>query len=33
SFIAPVACAQISGFGINSYLLGLQAAIALISKT
>lgn len=30
SLIAPVAYGQISGFGINSYLLGLQAAMALI---
>ncbi len=27
SFIAPVAVGQISGFGANSYLLGLQALI------
>jgi len=33
SLIAPVARGQISGFGINSYILGLQAAISLISKT
>ena len=32
SLIAPVASGQISGFGINSYLLGLQAAIQLIQK-
>lgn len=30
SLIAPVAKGQISGFGINSYLLGLSAAIDLI---
>lgn len=30
SVIAPVAAGQISGFGKNSYILGLQAAIALI---
>lgn len=30
SLIAPVAVGQISGFGINSYLLGLSAAIDLI---
>ncbi|MDD4178710.1 MAG: type II 3-dehydroquinate dehydratase [Candidatus Margulisbacteria bacterium] len=30
SVIAPVAIGQISGFGINSYLLGLKAAIDLI---
>ncbi|MBN2097123.1 MAG: type II 3-dehydroquinate dehydratase [Candidatus Omnitrophica bacterium] len=29
SLIAPVAQGQVSGFGINSYLLGLQAAINL----
>lgn len=28
SLIAPVAVGQISGFGVDSYLLGLQAAIA-----
>ena len=32
SVIAPVAIGQISGFGINSYLLGLKAAIDLIKK-
>ena len=32
SVIAPVAVGQISGFGVNSYLLGLQAAIDLISR-
>ena len=32
SLIAPVCCGQISGFGVNSYLLGLQAAIDLIKK-
>lgn len=32
SVIAPVAVGQISGFGINSYLLGLKAAIELIKK-
>lgn len=31
SLIAPVAKGQISGFGLNSYLLGLQAAIGLIN--
>jgi len=30
SLIAPVAHGQISGFGVNSYLLGLQAAINLL---
>ena len=32
SMIAPVAVGQISGFGINSYLLGLKAAIDLLRK-
>lgn len=32
SVIAPVAVGQISGFGVNSYLLGLKAAIELIRK-
>ena len=30
SVIAPVAAGQIAGFGMNSYLLGLRAAIDLI---
>jgi len=30
SVIAPVARGQISGFGVNSYLLGLRAAVDLI---
>ena len=30
SLIAPVASGQVSGFGVNSYLLGRQAAIQLI---
>ncbi len=30
SVIAPIALGQISGFGINSYLLGLRVAVALI---
>ncbi len=29
SFIAPVAAGQISGFGVESYLLGLRAAVSL----
>ncbi|NOY52241.1 MAG: type II 3-dehydroquinate dehydratase [Deltaproteobacteria bacterium] len=29
SFIAPVAAGQISGFGMESYLLGLRAAVSL----
>ncbi|MDD5491755.1 MAG: type II 3-dehydroquinate dehydratase [bacterium] len=32
SMVAPAAAGQISGFGINSYLLGLQAAAALCKK-
>jgi 3-dehydroquinate dehydratase-2 len=32
SVIAPVAVGQISGFGLNSYLLGLRAAVALIKQ-
>jgi len=32
SLIAPVSRGQISGFGVNSYLLGLQAAIDLSKK-
>jgi len=32
SVIAPVAAGQISGFGINSYLLGLKAAVDLLGK-
>jgi len=30
SMIAPVAVGQISGFGVNSYLLGLKAAVDLL---
>jgi 3-dehydroquinate dehydratase-2 len=32
SVIAPVAVGQISGFGIHSYVLGLQAAMGLLKK-
>jgi len=32
SLIAPVAKGQVSGFGIDSYLLGLQATIKLIKS-
>lgn len=32
SLIAPVAAGGVSGFGIDSYLLGLQAAIRLIKS-
>ncbi|MCL6479442.1 MAG: type II 3-dehydroquinate dehydratase [Peptococcaceae bacterium] len=32
SVIAPVAAGQISGFGADSYLLGLQAACGLVKK-
>lgn len=30
SVIAPVAVGQVSGFGLNSYLLGLRAAVSLL---
>jgi 3-dehydroquinate dehydratase-2 len=30
SLVAPVVCGQISGFGIKSYLFGLQALIGII---
>ena len=33
SLIAPVACGQVSGFGIDSYILGLQGAIKLAKTT
>jgi 3-dehydroquinate dehydratase-2 len=33
SVIAPVAVGQVSGFGINSYLLGLKAAVDLLKKS
>ena len=32
SYIAEVALGQIAGFGVNSYLLGLRAALGLIQK-
>ena len=32
SLIAPVAKGQVCGFGVNSYMLGLQAVIQLISR-
>lgn len=32
SLVSPVAVGQVSGFGINSYLLGLEAAIRMIKK-
>lgn len=32
SLVAPVAKGQVSGFGIDSYLLGLEAAIRLIQN-
>jgi 3-dehydroquinate dehydratase-2 len=32
SLISPVCVGQVSGFGINSYLLGLEAAIRTIKK-
>ena len=32
SLIAPVSYGQISGFGVNSYSLGLRAAIQLLGK-
>jgi 3-dehydroquinate dehydratase-2 len=33
SLIAPVACGSISGFGLDSYLLGLDAAVATVRKS
>jgi len=30
SFISPVAAGQISGFGVNSYLLGFRAAVEIV---
>lgn len=32
SYISPVAAGQISGFGVNSYLLGLRAAVETARK-
>ena len=32
SLIAPVAIGQVSGFGMDSYMLGLRAAISLVKK-
>lgn len=32
SLVSPVSIGQVCGFGINSYLLGLQAAIELIKQ-
>lgn len=32
SVISPVAAGQISGFGVDSYLLGLEAAVRLVRK-
>lgn len=33
SLIAPVSSGQITGFGINSYILGLKAAIEIVRDT
>lgn len=32
SLISPVAAGQVSGFGVNSYLLGIEAAILLAGR-
>lgn len=32
SMVAPAAAGQISGFGVNSYLLGLQAAAGIVKN-
>jgi 3-dehydroquinate dehydratase-2 len=32
SLVAPVAIGQVSGFGMDSYILGLRAAISLVKK-
>lgn len=32
SLVAPVAQGQVTGFGLNSYLLGLRAAVSLVKK-
>ena len=32
SFLAPVAVGQISGFGLESYLLGLRAVVAVLQR-
>ncbi len=32
SLISPVVIGQVSGFGVNSYILGLEAAIGIIKK-
>jgi len=33
SYIAPVAIGQISGFGLNSYVLGLRALVSYLQST
>ncbi len=33
SYIAPVAVGQVAGFGMDSYLLALRAAVAYVSKS